>query len=546
MEKIFDTMGVMVDCSRNAVYTVDALKRFMLNMEKMGYNLLMLYHEDTFEIPGEPYFGHFRGRFTQAEIRELDKFALEHGIELVPAIQTLAHLARLQYHRAYEGMFDCNDILNLADERTYDLIEKMFKSCSECYSTKKINVGMDEAEMVGLGKYLKAKGYQNRYDILSNHLHRVCELAKKYGFEPMMWSDMFFKLASGGYIVDDMVITEDIAKKVPETMSVVYWDYYRLKSEVYDNMFENHLALVPRERLWFAGGIHMWEGFSPFNEQSMFCETLAVQSCKKHNVRQAFFTLWGDDGAECSIMSVLPAMYRISRLNEGYETIEDQKAGFENITGIKYDDFVRVDDPNNVGFRDNESKNIWSHINNPCKYMLYADPFLSKFDSTIAGGEEETYAQYEKELEKLSTGNDYSYLFNEYRALCKVLKTKYSLGMKTRNAYLANDKETLKKLVSVYDETIEAVKEFHLAFRSAWMMDKKPTGFEVQDIRLGGLINRLDMCKKTICDYLDGKLNEIYELTLPLLDNENGGEETFTKHPCMYNYYTHNASFSII
>ena len=127
MEKVFNTMGVMVDCSRNAVYTVDALKRFIILLEKMGFNMLMLYTEDTFEIPEEPYFGYFRGRYTQAEIKEIDAFAKEHGVELVPAIQTLAHLARLKYHRKYEGMFDCNDILNLADERTYDLIDKMFK-----------------------------------------------------------------------------------------------------------------------------------------------------------------------------------------------------------------------------------------------------------------------------------------------------------------------------------------------------------------------------------------------------------------------------------
>ena len=36
-------LAVMLDCSRNAVMTVDAVKRFILNMEKMGYNTLQLY-----------------------------------------------------------------------------------------------------------------------------------------------------------------------------------------------------------------------------------------------------------------------------------------------------------------------------------------------------------------------------------------------------------------------------------------------------------------------------------------------------------------------
>lgn len=545
MEKLFDTMGVMIDCSRNAVYTVDSLKRFIVLLEKMGYNMLMLYTEDTYEIPEEPYFGYFRGRYTQAEIREVDAFAKEHGVELVPAIQTLAHLSKLKYHKKYEGMFDCNDILNLADERTYDLIEKMFKSCSESYSTHKINVGMDEAEMVGLGKYLKQMGYQNRYEILGNHLKKICDLAKKYNFEPMMWSDMFFKIACGNYIVDDMVITPEIAKRVPENMSCVYWDYYRLKPEVFDNMFANHLKLVPIDRLWFGGGIHMWEGFAPFNEASMKSQTLALESCKRNGIKNAFFTLWGDDGAECSVMSVLPALYRLSRINAGVNDPEEQKKGFEDLTGMSYDDFVKVDLPNNVGSREGNVYNIWTHIKNPCKYMLYSDPLMGKYDSTISGGETEKYAEYEVELDKLKTNPDFGYLFDEYSALCKLLKYKFDLGQKTRKAYDSKDKEKLKALLPVYDKVISGISEFHKSFRYAWMKDKKPEGFEVQDIRLGGLKLRVEMCKQTIEDYLSGKLDKIDELEQKQLDWENGIDE-FGRRPGCYNYYLHTASLSSI
>ena len=39
---MFETFGVMIDMSRNAVMTVDALKRMMDALAKMGYNMLML------------------------------------------------------------------------------------------------------------------------------------------------------------------------------------------------------------------------------------------------------------------------------------------------------------------------------------------------------------------------------------------------------------------------------------------------------------------------------------------------------------------------
>jgi hypothetical protein len=71
--KHFDDFGIMIDCSRNAVPSVLGLKRFFDVIAKMGYNVVMLYTEDTFEVENEPYFGYKRGRYSSAELRELDR-----------------------------------------------------------------------------------------------------------------------------------------------------------------------------------------------------------------------------------------------------------------------------------------------------------------------------------------------------------------------------------------------------------------------------------------------------------------------------------------
>ena len=63
------SLGVMIDCSRDAVMTVDKLKDFITILAKFGYDSVQLYTEDTYEIDGEPYFGYMRGRYTQEEIR---------------------------------------------------------------------------------------------------------------------------------------------------------------------------------------------------------------------------------------------------------------------------------------------------------------------------------------------------------------------------------------------------------------------------------------------------------------------------------------------
>ena len=61
-------------------------------MAVMGLNTLLLYIEDIYEIEDEPYFGYMRGRYTQEELKQVDDYAHALGIEVIPAIQTLAHL----------------------------------------------------------------------------------------------------------------------------------------------------------------------------------------------------------------------------------------------------------------------------------------------------------------------------------------------------------------------------------------------------------------------------------------------------------------------
>ena len=90
----FNKLGVMIDCSRNAVMSVPTLKRWIDITASLGYNMLMLYTEDTYEVDNQPYFGYLRGRYTQDELREIDAYAESMGVELVPCIQTLAHLAQ--------------------------------------------------------------------------------------------------------------------------------------------------------------------------------------------------------------------------------------------------------------------------------------------------------------------------------------------------------------------------------------------------------------------------------------------------------------------
>ena len=58
----FETLGIMFDCSRNAVLKPETLRYFFRKMAMLGMDLGMMYTEDTYEVEGYPYFGYLRGR----------------------------------------------------------------------------------------------------------------------------------------------------------------------------------------------------------------------------------------------------------------------------------------------------------------------------------------------------------------------------------------------------------------------------------------------------------------------------------------------------
>ena len=67
----FKKNGFYLDVSRNAVMRPKTVKEMMKKVALMGMNTFWLYMEDMYEIDGEPYFGHMRGRYTKAELKEL-------------------------------------------------------------------------------------------------------------------------------------------------------------------------------------------------------------------------------------------------------------------------------------------------------------------------------------------------------------------------------------------------------------------------------------------------------------------------------------------
>ena len=533
-------LGVMLDCSRNAVMSVNELKNFILTLKKIGYNCLQLYTEDTYEIDGEPLFGYRRGRYSKAELKEIDAFAKKNGVELMPCIQTLAHLNQIFRYEKYREINDANDILLVDDERTYRLIEKMISTCAECFTSRNIHIGMDEAHMIGRGKYFDLHGASNRFNLLLRHLSRVTEIAGKYGFKPMMWSDMFFSIAGKGGYYHKKKIPAWVMEKVPENVQLVYWDYYNEEADLVDCMMQHHLDF--NREVWIAGGAWKWKGFESDNRKSIRQTKTFLESAEKHGVNNILITMWGDNGGECSPYALLPSLVYAAECAKGNFGEENAKKRFAELFGEEWNDFMLCD-----FVCDELMKNRKEGFRLGVKEMLYSDYFLGSFDCGVLGTGEERKA-YAALAEKLETAaknsKNYGYMFESYAALARVLSLKYDLGYLTREAYKRGDKKALAALLPDYEKTLENFEIFASAYEKMWFKENKPHGFDVQEIRLGGIIQRTKSCTRRLRAYINGEIDKIEELEEATVDFTTGGEPQ--KNGAWCNYYGTIATANIL
>ncbi|WP_141502080.1 beta-N-acetylhexosaminidase [Paenibacillus luteus] len=509
----FDTIGMMMDCSRNAVPTVESVKDLLVYMALIGMNTLMLYTEDTYTITAEPYFGYMRGRYTERELQECDDFAARLGIELIPCIQTLAHLESFLKWEASAPLRDSNDVLLVGLDQTYQLIHRMVESVSRCFRSRRIHIGMDEAQGLGRGRGLDLYGNKNRFELMNEHLLKVKEITMQYGLEPMIWSDMYFRIGSATHEYYDLetVISRAHADQIPRGTQLVYWDYYHYDQEFYAAMIRKHKGLgsVPI----FAGGIWSWVGMCTHYTRTFKCSNAALLACKQEGVREVFVTAWGDNGAENAIETLLPGMQYYAE--HAYARVLDEHKLQQRIsfcTGVPYEHFMNIEWLDHIP----DMPTPHEDFSNPSKFLLWQDVLMGLFDKHVENVALSAHygrlAELFREQGRVA-GEQAKLLFSLHASLSDVLRLKADLGLRLRKAYKEGDRIVLAQIAEdLLPELLLNVEALRISHRKQWMKTNKPQGWEILDIRYGGLLARLESAQARIVDFLEGTIIQIEEL----------------------------------
>ena len=537
MERKFEKLGVLVS-SCGTLRSVDTLKRFMEYLAKLHYDTFYLEITAGYGLEGEPFFAYLRAKYTNEEMKELDAHAKSLGITIIPTIQTLAHLGFMFRWPPYLPLRDIDEIMMVGEPRVYEIVEKMIKTMAECFSSKIIHLGMDEAFHLGRGKYQDVNGPRNRVDIMQEHVAKVLEICDKYGVKTEMWGDMYIRMAYGAYERGPMTFdkSEEVRKSMPQNVKIHYWDYYSTEKDHYVNFIEKFQKIT--DNIVFDGGVWDYIGYNVNNAYSIKITKAAFEACVEKGIKEATVTIWGGDSVnESPLWATMPTLVAASEFAHGNHDMDKIKARFKELMGIDFDAFMLLEKVDGLKPRD-----LNNEMCSPTKYLLYNDVFAGMYDSTIDQSERHIFTDVAKALNPYVNDPKWGYIFRKTKALAEVMEYKFDLGVRTRKAYSEGDKKQLKYLANtVYPLVIKRIKKFYKAQREYWYLENMQNGFEVEDVRFGGLIQRLENCRALLKEYCAGKIERLAELEQKIVDYIDGSD-TYTQGAFMENGYMDEVS----
>ena len=225
-------VGYMLDVSRFRVPTMETVKRQVDILAELGYNHFQLYTEHTFAYPGHEDVWREASPFTPAEIRELDAYCAERGIELVPNQNSFGHLEHWLRHPAYNhlaeapnggtrhGDWVCPRPASLCptDPESVKFVAGLYDDLFPCFRSKYVNIGGDETmELLDDGKVrvgrsaaqIREKGAHRVYMDFLKKLHG---LVSERGHEMMFWGDIVLQ-------------KPEFVKDLPKDIIALDWGY---------------------------------------------------------------------------------------------------------------------------------------------------------------------------------------------------------------------------------------------------------------------------------------------------------------------------------
>ena len=318
----FAVRGVLLDISRDKVPTMATLFELVESLARLRVNQLQLYTEHTFAYRGHERVWRGASPMTGAEVKSLDRFCLDRGIELVPNQNSFGHMERWLKHEPYSAMAEAAGpwttpwgtvrtaptTLNPLDRRSLELMRDLYDQLLPNFSSRLFNVGCDETFELGQGRSAGVCQTLGLGRVYLSYLRKLHVEVLRRGRRMMFWSDVVHE-------------HPEVTKKVPKDAIALIWGYEA------DHPFDRQCRQIKRAGLEFyvCPGTSSWCSFSGRSMNAMGNLLNAARAGKRHGANGYLITDWGDYGHR----QYLPASYAGFLYGAAVGWCEEANAGID-------------------------------------------------------------------------------------------------------------------------------------------------------------------------------------------------------------------------
>jgi hexosaminidase len=288
----FPHRGVLLDISRDKVPTMETLRALVDRLADWKINQLQLYMEHTFAYHGHEKVWRGASPWTADEIRRLDGYCAERGIELVPNQNSFGHLHHWLRHEPYRWLAECPEgvkhpfgdavepfSLCPLDPGSLDLLEDLYDQLLPCFQSRMANVGLDETFDLGQGRSAAACAERGRHRVYLEFLMEVYGLLSERGKRMQFWGDIVLE--------EPQLIGE-----LPRDLIALEWGYEA------DHPFAEHGRLFAESGLeyYVCPGTSSWISLTGRVDNALGNLAAAARAGQAQGASGMLICDWGDYG----------------------------------------------------------------------------------------------------------------------------------------------------------------------------------------------------------------------------------------------------------
>ena len=273
--------GITDDISRGQVSTMENFKKIIRFLAEYKMNVYMPYLEDFFQFKSYPSIGKNRGALSAEECIELQDYAAQYHIEVIPIFQTLGHYENILIQPEYMHLADFPGAasLNTTSEETYRFLEKVLDEIIPVFRSPYFHIGADESWDVGKGASRDAASRYGVATVHARHYNRVFEIVKKHNKKIMMYGDI---------VLDHPTILNEIPN------DIIMFDWHYFPRDFYESAETFKNAGQP---FIVSAGVHNWRNIFPNITDALANIRQITIDGWKNGAIGSITSNWGDYGA---------------------------------------------------------------------------------------------------------------------------------------------------------------------------------------------------------------------------------------------------------